>query len=77
MEAGWEIGNKGIQLDSTVHFNIAEFLAVQGRNKDALDQLEMAFEKGYRNLVWIRLNPDINLLSGEARYKELINKYFH
>jgi tetratricopeptide (TPR) repeat protein len=75
--AGWEIGKKGIELDSTIHFRFAEFLAVQDRKSEALDHLEKALENGYRNLPWLKLNPDINLLHEEVRYQELINKYFN
>ncbi|RLD75497.1 MAG: hypothetical protein DRJ10_15160, partial [Bacteroidetes bacterium] len=75
-EAGWEIGKKAIELDSTFHFRYAEFLAAQDKKSEALDHLEKAFENGYRNLVWMKLNPDIYLLHNEPRYKDLINQYF-
>jgi len=75
--SGWEIGKKGIEMDSTIHFNHAELLAVQNRNREALDHLEKALENGYRSLAWIKLNPDIHLLHKEVRYQELINKYFN
>ena len=75
-EAGWEIGKKAIELDSTFHFRYAEFLAVQDKKTEALDHLEKAFENGSHNLVWMKLNPDIYLLHEEPRYKDLINQYF-
>jgi len=76
-ESGWEIGKRAIEIDSTLHFRFAELLAVQDRKSDALDHLEKALENGYRNLSWIKLNPDIHLLREENRYQELINKYFN
>ncbi|MEN8121839.1 MAG: tetratricopeptide repeat protein [Bacteroidota bacterium] len=75
-EAGWETGKKAIELDSAFHFRYAEFLATQDKKTEALDHLEKALENGYRDLVWIKLNPDIFLLHEEPRYKDLINQYF-
>ncbi len=76
-DTGWEIGKKAIELDSTIYFHFARLLAVQDRKSEALDHLEKALENGYRNLPWLKLNPDINLLHEEVRYQELINKYFN
>ncbi len=75
-EAGWEIGKKGIEIDSTSHFSFAQLLAVQSRKNEAIDQLEKAFENGYRDLVWVKLHPDLQVLQKEARFQELIDKYF-
>jgi len=77
MDSAWEIGEKGIELDSTIYFHIAELLAVLDRKSEALVHLENALENGYRNLTWIKLSPDIHLLHEEVRYQELINKYFN
>ena len=76
-DSGWEIGKKAMEIDSTIYFHFARLLAVQDRKSEALDHLEKAFENGYRELVWIKLNPDIHLLHEEVRYQELINKYFN
>ena len=76
-DSGWEIGKKAMEIDSTIYFHFARLLAVQDRKSEALDHLEKAFENGYRELVWIKLNPDIHLLHEEIRYQELINKYFN
>jgi len=76
-EAGWEAGRMAIEMDSSFHFQYAEFLALQGKKKEAIDHLEMALESGYRNLSWIVLNCDIALLKNEQRYSELMDRYFH
>ena len=76
-ENGWEIGEKGIELDSTYHFSFAQLLAVQNRKSEAIDQLEKVFYNGYRDLVWVKLHPDLQVLQKEARFQELIDKYFH
>ena len=75
-DAGWEIGKRALELDSTIHFRFAELLAVQDRKSEALDHLEKALENGYRDLVWLKLNPDLQLLHREVRYQDLINEFF-
>lgn len=75
-EAGWEVGKKALELDSTFNFRYAEFLAVQGRKEKALDHLELSLKNGYRDLCWIKLNPDLYLLQSENRFKKLIEEYF-
>jgi len=75
-DAGWEIGKRAMELDSTIYFEYSQLLAVQGRKSEALNYLEKALEDGYRDLVWIRLQPDLQLLHEEERFKNLINKYF-
>ncbi len=75
-EAGWNIGKRALELEPPMYFEFAQFLAVQDRKSEALDYLEKALEDGYRNLVWIKLHPDMQLLHGEVRFKELMNSYF-
>jgi len=76
-DTGWEMGRKALELDSTIHFQMAELLAVQGRKGESLDHLVKAIENGYRDLTWIKLSPNMYHLHGEVRYQELINKYFN
>lgn len=76
-DAGWEIGKKALELDSTFHVRHAELLAVQDKKEEALDHLELALENGYRDLCWIILNPDLFELQKEDRFDELINRYFN
>ena len=75
-EAGWEIGKRAMELDSTVHFIYCQLLSVQGRKSEALEQLEKALENGYRDLVMIKINPDLHSLMGEPRFDELLSHYF-
>ena len=56
---------------------MAELLAVQDKKSEALDQLEMAIENGYRDLTWIKLSPNMHNLHKEARYQDLIKKQFN
>ncbi len=75
-DAGWEIGKKALELDSTIHFHFAQLLAALDRKNEALDQLEKALENGYRDLPWIKLYPDLQSLQGEERYQDLLEEYF-
>ncbi|MBL7135975.1 MAG: protein kinase [Candidatus Marinimicrobia bacterium] len=75
-QQGWDIGCKAIELDSTLHLSFAELLTTQGKKEKALIHLEKALQKGYKNLVWLKLNPDLELLQNEPGYKKLINQYF-
>ena len=75
-DAGWEMGKRGIALDSTIYFDFAQLLAVQDRKVEALDYLEKALENGYRDLVWIKLHPDLQVLHTEARFEDLIHAFF-
>ncbi len=74
-DAGWEMGKRALELDSTNYFEFAQLLAVQGRKSEALDYLEKAFENGYRDVIWIKLQPDLQLLHKEVRFKNLLNSY--
>ncbi len=75
-EAGWEIGKRGIELDSSIHFEFTQLLAVQGRKREALDYLEKAFENDFRDLVRLKLHPDLQPLFEEARFNDMMNRYF-
>ncbi len=75
--AGWEIGKRAMELDSTSHFSFAELLAILGRTDEAVGQLEKALESGYRDLAWIKLHPDLQALQTDPRFQRLIRKYFH
>ncbi len=75
-DAGWEIGKRALEIDSTIYFEFTQLLAVQDRKNEALDYFEKALENGYRDLVWIKLHPDLQLLFREVRFKDLMNSYF-
>lgn len=75
-EKGWEIGKQAMHLDSTMHIRTAELLAVQDKKIEALDRIEKALKNNYRDLVWLKLNPNLQLLHAEPRYQQLIEQYF-
>ncbi len=76
MESSKLMLRKAIEIDSTLHDRYAEVLCAQGNVNDAIADLEKALQNGYRNLFWIKLSPDLQILQSEARYRSLIKKYF-
>jgi tetratricopeptide (TPR) repeat protein len=76
-DSGWEIGRQGYEMDSTTHFVYSQLLAVQGKKQEALDQLRKALENGYRDVVWLKLHPDLQTLQNEPLFLDLIKRYFN
>jgi tetratricopeptide (TPR) repeat protein len=74
--ASQQMLHKALSIDSTLYDRYAEILCQQGKIPDALDQVEKALEKGYRNLFWLKANPDLQPLQNEPRFRELLNKFF-
>jgi tetratricopeptide (TPR) repeat protein len=76
MESSQLMLRKAIGIDSTLHDRFAEVLCTQGKVNDGLDELEKALHNGYRDLFWLKLSPDLQILQSEARYRSLMKKYF-
>jgi tetratricopeptide (TPR) repeat protein len=76
MESSRKALQKAIAMDSTKHQNFAELLCLQGKIPEAIDETEKALKKGYRDLVWLKINPDYQSLQNEARFRNLLEKYF-
>jgi len=74
-EEGMEIGRRGFELDSTLHYSFAQLLAVQQYPEQALYHLEKAFENGYWDLVEIKMNQELSSLKNDERYRRLIELY--
>lgn len=68
---------KAMEIDSTMHNRFAEVLCLQGKVPEAIDQLEKAFKNGYRNLIALKENPDLQALYYDVRFHQLMDKYFH
>jgi len=76
LESSEQLRLKAAEIDSTLHLQFAEVLSVQGKIPEALDELEKAFKSGYRELFWLKLNPDWQSLQFDIRYRNLLTKYF-
>lgn len=67
---------KAMVLDSTLHRKFAEVLSVQGKTSEAVIEIEKALKGGYRDLVWLKINPDYQSIQNDPRFRNLLNKYF-
>ena len=68
---------KAIEIDSTKHEKFAELLCLQGKIPEAIDETKKALENGYRDIVWLKINPDYQALQKEARFLTLLKQYFN
>ncbi|MFQ5864589.1 MAG: protein kinase [bacterium] len=73
-EQGWKMADKAREMESTSHFGYAQLLAVLGKKQEAIDHLELQVEQGYRNYIWMKIHPDLQMLYAEPRFKELMNR---
>ena len=76
MEEGLEVGTWGFEMDTSDHYNYARLLAVQMKEDQALEQIEMALKNGYRDHSWLKMDPDLSFLQGKESFKELLERYF-
>lgn len=76
IEKSKEMLNKAVGMDSSRHEKFAELLSLQGRTPEAVEEISKALNKGYRDIVWLKINPDYQALQNEPEFKSLLNKYF-
>jgi hypothetical protein len=67
---------RAIEIDSSLNNRFAEVLCLQGRIPEALDHLERALDNGFRDLCWLKLSPDFQVIQYDIRFRELLEKYF-
>lgn len=75
-ELGLEMGRKAMELNPDQHFKYAQLLSIQGSPQEAIDQLELAIQKGYRNYIDIKLNIDLQPLQSEPEFQALLEREF-
>jgi len=54
-----------------VHYNAACTFCTLNRKADAMEAMSKAWKAGYRDPVWARLDPDLQLLHGEPEFERL------
>jgi tetratricopeptide (TPR) repeat protein len=67
---------KAFEIDSTLYDRFAEAYCVQGDLNNAISELNKAFQNGYRNLFWLKLSPDLQVLQSEVRFRNMMKKVF-
>jgi hypothetical protein len=76
-DLAWELSHKAMTLDSTLYLRYAEFYAVENKKNEAMDQLKKLLKSGNRNLVWHKLNPELQSLHNDERFNKLLDQYFN
>ncbi|MBG0861046.1 MAG: tetratricopeptide repeat protein [Bacteroidales bacterium] len=76
MDSSGRMFKKALETDSTAHINLARVYCLHGKTPETLDQLELAFKSGYRNLYWLKTFPDVDVLQYDTRFLNLLDKYF-
>jgi non-specific serine/threonine protein kinase len=57
--------------EAMVHYNAACTFCTLNRKKEALEAMGRAWKAGYRDAVWARRDPDLQLLHGEPDFDRL------
>lgn len=76
MEKSQEMLQKAIGMDTSRHERFAELLSLQGKTAEAVKEINLALKKGYRDIVWLKVNPDYQALRDVPEFKSLLNRYF-
>jgi tetratricopeptide (TPR) repeat protein len=76
MDSSDEMLRKAVKMDSTLHDRCAAVLSLQGKIPEALNELDKALNNGYRNLFWLKSDPDLEILQYDIRFRNLLETYF-
>jgi Flp pilus assembly protein TadD len=74
VDEGLRMDRKLVRLtpgNPIAHYNLACSLALKRRKADAVRALRRAVETGYRDLQWLRKDPDLASLRDYAAYLEI------
>jgi tetratricopeptide (TPR) repeat protein len=72
VESAMSWAHKGMALDPSKHDRYADVLSLNHRNHDAIEQLQIAIQNGYRWYIFIKINPDLQSLHGEPDFEKLL-----
>jgi non-specific serine/threonine protein kinase len=54
--------------EASILYNAACVHCGLGRRAEALDAIRKAWQAGFRDAVWARRDPDLNLLHGDPKF---------
>jgi serine/threonine protein kinase len=57
--------------DPTLHYNCACTYAMIGASEEAIESLRRAWDSGYRDIEWVRSDPDLVSLHGDPEFDRL------
>jgi len=76
MDSSVQMLRKAMAIDSTKNVEFAGVFCLQGNNPEAIKYLEKALKSGYRDITWLKMNPDLQALRSEGRFRDLLSEYF-
>jgi serine/threonine protein kinase/tetratricopeptide (TPR) repeat protein len=65
---------RGIQLGEGEHFLLAHLYAVRGKADPAVQELELALEKGFRQYIFMKIHPDLENLGSNPQFQALLRR---
>jgi len=68
------LARNAMAMDPAQHFGLATFLSARGKTDEAVDQLELAIQKGFRNYIWLTIHTDLDNLRNQPRFQALLNR---
>jgi len=77
IDSGLKMDRKLVRLEPenpTIHYNLACSLCLKGRRADAVKVLRDALALGYKDLDWMRHDPDLNELSNYSGFLQLLKE---
>ena len=77
IEDGLKMDRKLVRLkpdNPVVHYNLACSLALKRRFKEALKILNQAVDLGYKDLKWMKEDPDLANLSNHPEFERLLDR---
>jgi hypothetical protein len=54
-----------------VHYNAACTFCLMNKKAEAIDALTKAWRNGFKDADWVRRDPDLTLLRGDAEFEKL------
>lgn len=79
-ERGWRIAQtalEGRRSWAGLQFNVATVAGAQNRGEAVLSHLTEALRIGYRNYIWIKVNPDLHPYRNEPRLRGMLDTLIH
>jgi len=67
-----ELGYKAFRMDTSSYLRMAEFMALNNNNSLALDYLNKAIDSGFKDYVWLRLDPDLQDILDEQEFQNIL-----
>ena len=69
-----DLGRKAFSMDTAQYLHMAELMSLNKNTSLALTYLEKAYNAGFRDYVWLKLDPDLESLQEEPGFKKILNQ---